>query len=666
MTPDDIRQHLEPKLARQTPHPVHPLVEVLWDVPYDITQITIRVGGIIEQVAPEMVTKRVMGRQAMIERERTDPLRALCEPDIWRLIDLQMCIKRLEHPGMVLELLVTGGIRPGKTEGCVRRVNAHYFYTQQAWVWGLHETDTTSRTIQQRRVYRFLPPELDTSSGKHKKDKRTKFAYSEGTGFTGSAFNIYWDARDEHGVTHECGGMYEFRFYKQDTSTLQGAELTCAMSDELVPITVVKTVNERLSTRAADTAKPEFLARIRDAKQRLERGEALPLALLGAIYHSVHLISFTPKEGWNSTVSSFLDGARKYAHVEAELLKGVGGVQDARVPRFAQPVETTRLVAYLHTKDNVMKPAYPAVAKMLEGKSEREIRITAYGDVDKNWKTSFSYKPERHIIPWEQIGKAGTIHEVSDPAPGKPWVIKWYLVDKLGRKRVVQEWPCPKWEIPGVGFPGMWAVPSEHDKINGDPGPAQLLRLHWDWSTYTRLIWLGRKRLAETLRQHDPKGEGFRLARKLLTWKEKPEWDLDGEFVLPLRSFMDKHFATAPTVNRGKEMTILEAMHMEENKISFVEASAGSVASGVQFVNSALCKDIFGQPELGCVPECENTQFGWATFTLPEFRDDTRSTDEASKDFPDADRYYLASNPRYVEQPRLDWSGSQSAAGYGS
>lgn len=653
-----IQQHLEPLLAKQDRHPVHPLVEVLWSEPHDLAGCTIRVGGLIERVPPEVVVRRVMQRMKMIAKESRDPLRHACEPDMWRRIDLAMCQKRLENPGQVLEVLITGGIRPGKTEGATRRINASFFYTPRSWCVGLHETDITSRSIQQVRVHRFLPPELDSDSGKHKRDKRTKFSYSEATGFTGSEFNLYWNCHDESGQPMECGGRFEFRFYKQDLSTLQGMELTCATSDELVPVNIVKTIRERLATRAADTAEPAFLARIERAKAMLERGEPLPVALLGAIYHSTHLITFTPKEGWNATVSSFLQGAQKYAWETSELLQAKGGVKDPRVPRFAQPVEKTRLVAYLHTADNVMRPAWPAVRQMLDGKSETEIRLVAYGDVDKSWANTFgNYDDARHVRTWKDWPTEATVYEICDPAGSKPWVVMWIMVDPVGRRWITQEWPCPRWEIEGYGLPGEWALPSETERRNGDAGPAQRLRLFWSRARYTRLIWEGRKRILEKLKEHGVEWKG-RWQQKTLTWKGHDDWKMEGRFVEVADSWMDSRFAATKTENDDKEVvTLLEAMWEEENAIEFLPAPGDRLVEGDQMIQEALSDETLGLPMMLVNEECENTRFMFGTYSVPEFRDHTKATDEACKDFRDPVAYCELKKPEFVGNVQLTSGG---------
>lgn len=647
-----LRQHLERFLGTQLPHPVWPRVEVLWDMPYDISTVWTSTGGLIEQLTHDELMKRVNARNRQIKGEITDPLRFSCEPDIWRRIDIEVCKKRLELPGMVLELLVTGGMRPGKTEGATRRVMAHHFYTPNAWTWCLHQTEDTSNRIQQRRAWRFFPPELKAEDGKMKRDIKTSCTYRDPNGFTGSIFLIYWQAKDENGVETQCGGECNFLFYKQDISTLQGSEITIATSDELVPLPVVKSVAERLTTRAADTAAPEFLARIRHALELLEAGRTLPLPLLAAVYHSTHIITFTPKEGWTPTVNFFLQGARKYQKEPAELLAGKPGVVDPRVPRFAQPKDDQKLVAYLFTKDNVIKPAYPALKKLYENKSEKEIRLALYGDVDKDWQVQFpGFSEERHVRGWKDFPRDGTIYEICDPAGRKPWVFMWILCDVAGRHWILQEWPCECIPIEGA-LPGPWAIPSENDNVNGDAGPAQQLKLKWSRARYTHLVWQMRMRIAAKFRET---GEVFRgtLVPQRLVWGQFPDWTIEGECVIPMLSIMDSRYGKAPTESAstpGETVTVLEAMAEEENAIDFIPASGDAINEGDILINGALDEDVLGMPGMLINEECTNTIFTFSTYSIPPFRENPKASDEANKDFRDPPAYYLKSGPTYVPQ----------------
>lgn len=663
---DPLRERLEKFLATQIPHPVWARIEVLWDQPYDLAGVWTKAGNLIEHVTHDELLKRVQARNRQIKGEESDPLRFSCEPDIWRRIDIEMCKKRLELPGEVIELLVTGGMRPGKTEGATRRVMAHHFYTQKAHTWCLHQIEDTSKRIQQKRVWRFFAPELKSEDGKMKKGVRTNCTYRESNGFTGNMFLIYWNVKDESGREAECGGECDFLFYKQDIATLQGSEITIATSDELVPLPVVKSVAERLTTRAADTAKPEFLDRIRLALSILESGRALPLSLLAAVYHSSHIITFTPKEGWTPTVNFFLQGARKYQMEPAEMLVNKAGVLNPQVPRFAQPKDKNKLVAYLFTQDNVIKPAYPALKMLYMSKSEKEIRVALYGDVDKDWQTQFpGFSEDRHVRPWKDMPRDGTIYEICDPGGRKPWVLMWILCDVAGRHWILQEWPCESIPIEGA-LPGPWAIASENDNVNGDAGPAQQLKLKWARARYTHLLWQMRMRIASKFRET---GEAYKGQWKpiKLQWSQFPDWTLEGECVMCHLSIMDSRFGKAPTESAttpGETVTVLEAMSEEENAIDFIPASGDSLNEGDLLINGALDDDILGLPGLIVNAECTNTIFTLLTYSLPPFREHTKATDEACKDFRDPIAYYLKAGPYYAPPSSDEGSSDDGGCGY--
>jgi hypothetical protein len=653
MTPEtlhtELQTHINGQLSRQTPHPVRPALEVLWSEGYTINELCVRTGPLIERLSPKELTLRISQREQLLANEKSDPLRWICEPDMWRRIDLEMVKKRLAHPGEVLELLVTGGQRPGKTEGCTRRFMANLLYTPDAWGWALHQTDITSRTIQQKRVMKFLPPELNPEGGKMRRDKNTKFTFTAGTGFTGAMFIVQWDCQDETGRKFIGGGECDFRFYKQDLDTFQGSELTCATSDELIPLPIAKTVVQRSSTRAFDTGRPEFLARMHHAKALLEAGRPLPIALLGAIYHSVHIISFTPADGWTATVNYFMNNAVKYGWEISPDLLHRPGVQDPRVPRFAQPADDTKLVAYLFTSDNVIKPAYPALSKKYANASERDVRIYLHGDVDKDWTTTFTnYKPSKHLIDWKDISRTGTIFEVCDPAGAKPYSISWFLCDSLGRHTVVQEWPCESWEIEGHGFPGPWAVPTESDHLNGDKGPAQMLRLEWSRAHYMRLLWQGRRRIFQKMKETGPEWQG-RFEEGTKTWAGQPSWDIEGPFVHVEWSKMDSRYAGTKTQAQNKAVvTVLEAYNQEENAIVWGPSPGVGIDEGNQLIQEALATEIEGLPQFMVNRECTNMAFTLATFVATHARND-----EACKEKRDEAAYYLLSGPEDTENVEL-------------
>ncbi len=669
--------HVNGLISRQTPHPVRPVLEVLWDRGATATELTVKIGNLIEQMSPTDLVRRISQREALLKREAEDPLRFLCEPPEYRAIDLECAKKRLAMPGVPLMLWVSGGIRSSKTEFVSRRIGCNFWWTPHSWCWGFHETDSTSRSVQQARVFRFLPQEMKPDSGKFRKDKTTKFSYSEGSGFTGSEFNIYWHCRNENDQEFQGGGRFEFRFYGQDPGTMVGQELTCATEDELVPPSVIKLIDDRLLTRSGDTRSPAFLARIQNAIALLESGQSLPPPLLAAVYHGWQLISFTPKEGWTPSTAMFMNGAVEYGHYDptpmiekamrqaidclptealrqakaqsiAEKPWTLSGIKS--VPAFAQPADPRKLVAFLPTYANVFKGNWAGAVESVQGRTREHIEITLFGIVRRNVQSLLGYDPKLHRKPEAELPSIGTIYEVADPAPKKPWVIKWYCVDPAGRKRIVQEWPCETWDIEGVGPPGPWAIATESDKINGDPGPAQQLQLTRDWDSYTRRVWQGRARLARRLRAVHGSALRVPTEKRTLTWQDRPAWTLEDEFVQVSESWMDGRFASLPTTTKGGiNSTAIEEMTNAENGIPWDRADGGAIEDGILLMQAEMSNDVMGHPGLTVQDECTNTIFAWTTFAFPEHSENTRKTDEACKDFIDPDRYFLLKDPFFID-----------------
>lgn len=679
-----IRQHLEPLLLGQREHAVDPRIEVLWEEPCTLESVTVRLGGIITTMPPQKVLELKKHRDKRILKGGdgsvvgTDPVRHIYAPEEYRQIILQCVRKRLENPGVQLWLWVNGGIRSAKTEFCMWVLMAHFWWTRRAWCWAFHETETTSRTIQQERAFRYIPEEV--RRGKYRKDMQTKFNYTPGSGFTGSEFYMLWDAHHEGGClnatacTHDkpcmnrrndCGGRMEFRFYGQDEGTMVGQELTMAVTDEKVTPNIIKLVDDRLLTRAADTREEAFLNRMLDALHRLERGEWLPIPLLGAVFQGWLLNGFTPKWGWTSTVKMLLQKATKYGWYDptpmvqramqeavqamptpelraqkADELQArpwtLGGI--TRVPRFAQPQMQRALVSYLPTYANKFKGNWAGAVQSMQGKPIDEIKRTLFGDVEKDVASLFLIDPEKHYREESSMPRDATLYIVADPAPAKPWSIKWYLVDPMERRWVVQEWPCETWEIPGHGLPGPWAVASESDRMNGDAGPAQQLRLGWscDWVKMTWLLYTGCQRLAKRLRAVHGAACQVRMQTMKLAWPGRPDLTLDGELALPVCCYMDSRFAGSPTATQGSpDTTALEQMQDVHNALPWDAASGGRVDEGYMLMASAFGTEVAGIPELVCVKECTNTQFAWEVWT-PNGRQD-----EACKDIVDPDRYFL-------------------------
>lgn len=614
---------------------------------------------------PETALDWFNGREEVIVNMEEYPLECCWVPRDWWLFLYLLCERRLRFPGAVLELYVSGGIRSGKSFICAMLMVAHLIYTRRASVFCLSRTDNTSQKLQQKPIEGFMLEEfMGGSEGKIKQQRNQKLKFSGGK-FTDNKLERYIMVEDETGHSFKGGGELEFRFFSQEVESYRGYALTSVWSDEAVPINHVDALYDRLVSRAVDTVRQDHRQRMLVLERLLaplaagQPGATRPHpAQIGALMHGVHLISYTPEEGYTPTVRRYLDGARKPDEhmIIAPELDGKPGVADPRVPRIAFPADETRLVGYLHTSQNAMVDSYTELSRKAKDWDERTIRIKLYGDAEAAEEKLFTSFGDAHLTDWASLPRQGTLYEITDPAGAKPWVILWALCDVAGRHWIVQEWPQPGWLVDGFDL-GPWAVSSKGDKINGDPGSAQKTRLAWSRAHYVRQIWEGRKRIIDKMKATGTEWQGsFQDAD--LKWEQG--WEMKGRFALPALSLMDSRFAAAPTESRGQHTTVLEAMYDEENAIAFDPAAGVSLDEGDCMINAALNTRIMGLPGLMVNKECANTLFMFRTYTLPPYRETTTAKDEACKDFRDPIAYYLLSGPRYIERntkPTQDWGG---------
>lgn len=675
------RQEWEARLGRQTPHAVYQPVEIVWDAPWDETGCTLRMRERLAidesylhdlryhervqemRVTWEQVKQWEELRKSWIKRMAKDPFQFGWISEYFRPILVELCRKRLAHPGEVIEMLLTGGNRPGKTKTLLHLADCNFIYSprppgfehDEAWqaqVMVLHESEKMSRLWHHPEIFNHLPADLKAQARK-KSTVDTAFNYNA-KGFTNDWFQVLVKVKDETGNEFTGGGKFEMRNYGQEEDSFQGGEYNTILSDELIPPPLVKTLNARLASRVEMTREPWFVARIQKLLALLEAGEPFHLihrALLGAVLQGVHVIAFTPIKGYTATVKMFLAGARKYGWADAPVLKTMAGAPKTQVPRFAQPPDPLRLVAYVPTSANIWKPAYHAIMGGAMSGGHRQVRMKLYGDVEQDQRSEFSaaYEPEIHLCDWKQLPRSGTIYEVFDPAGAKPWAMGWYLVDELERVWMVQEWPCESIDINGC-LPGPWAVVSTGDRLNGDEGPAYELRLAWSLSRWTRQIWEGRERIVQMMAKTGEPWKGAVEKRKLVLAPGKE--DEERSYIAIERSIIDSRFAGTRIDNPkgGEQVTVLERLFDDVNGILCEPAEGVALDEGNLLIADKLAERVLGdQAALRINRECSNTQFTLANYTLPQFRENTAKKDEACKEWRDLLAYLLLAKPEFVD-----------------
>lgn len=520
-------------------------------------------------------------REEVIAAETRDPLRYGHRPKMWRRADAVIEEMRQRHPRLVLEMLALGGNRAGKTEWAARKTCEILTNQPKSVVWCLHAKEDSSRAIQQARIFKYLPAEWRPASGKLKKSRTVKLNYSEAGGFTENMFAL------------PNGSKCYFKFYSQDVRTVEGDELDAVWSDELVPLDWVEAMKRRLASRAG-----------------------------------LHVITFTPIEGYSPTVSYFLNGAVATEETPAELLPiaGPGGVVAGHemVPLVQRCREATKSVVYFHTKDNPYGQAYETLAAMAQTAGRNEIKAKLYGIPTKVRGAKFpTFRPTlgvhlcrredlRHLCP------KGSDYHVVDPCSGRNFYMLWARA-RGNRIYILSEWPMPSEYIQGIGQPGQWAELSQDGKkLDGQRGEAQ-------------------------------QPFGFGIRRYIEEFERKERWLAcsvlgmpEGSTLEPER-IMDSRFGASPTQTKEGRTTLID--EFADEGIDFDPASGEHQDEGWQLIHDALAYNeaepvsSLNAPSLVICDDCENLIFALTHFTGAD------GAHGACKDPIDVLRYLLLAKP---------------------
>lgn len=613
----------------------------------------------LEVLGEEGAALAIDERARAIAEMRERPLDCGWVPWEWWLFLLELCEKRLAHPGRVLECLVSGGIRAGKTHVAAMLTVQAWKFARKATIFCMARREEDSQNLQQKPIESFLPPEvLGGAAGKIKQTKHEKAKFSGGK-FTDNQLQRFLYVEDAGGVRYQGGGMIQFRFFTQELESFRGYALTTVWSDEGIPVDHVKALKDRLASRAIETQEDEHrrkMLALKDALTKLverQPGARRPHgSLLGALMHGVHLITYTPEEGWTPTVRYFMQGAIKPDRwkIIAPELAHKPGVKDARVPLIAYPAESTRLVCYLHTSANKFVNVYPQLSKDYGNADEKTIRIKLYGDAEAAQRSEFEavWKPEVHLCDWKDLPRDGTLYEVIDGAEAKPFFVGWWIVDPMGRWWQCQEWPCEDIPIDDA-LPGPWAVLSEKDRVNGDEGPAQRMRLKWNFAQYADMIWQMRARILTKMAET---GEPWKGKTESCPVAKGDEGPLVG--ASPYETWGDPRWAQW----RGTTGSTIQQEFFElPNGFTILLPDGVRVAEGNALIRDALATTILTQPKVRVNRECTNTQFMFQNYTLPDFSENTKRKDEACSDANAIWRYFCLAKPKFIDMRNWDFGG---------
>jgi len=634
---------LQAVIDAQREHPVYPRLRI------DLTEspgvLRVYVGDQALELPADQVATMLEGREKAIRQEEEDPFRYGYEPPFWTAVDWAVC-ELVCTPGnehAVIEVLVQGGNRAGKTDYAAKRFLETLTLNERWLCWAFHADQSASRSVQQRRSWNYMPPEYKPSTGKLRKTVRARMNYNQESGFTENMFSL------------PNGSAAHYKFYSADVKGLEGDEPDFCWSDEEVPEEWVEAIGVRLITKAGKRG--PFIQALRSelAKRRENPGHTLPRVLRAQMWRGVHLITFTPISGLTPTVRRFTKGSTPLVTVPAELLP----IRDANgdvmghehVPRVARCAQSNRLAVYFHTYDNLHGGNYAGMKAACQGKTASWIKIRVYGVTDAAKDGRFpQFSRTIHVRRRGPLAKEGTWYHVVDPCNGRNWFQVWALISPLGEILIPREWPQPDDYVEGVGTMGPWAVPSAGKRLDGDRGPAQA-SLGWGIKRYCQEI--------------------ERIERELYRAQYGP--GADGR-ITPFVRIIDSRAGNTPTLAASETLTLIDLLANEgldfEPAGMLVAAEGQSrrntINEGIDLLNDWLAYDATAvttladgrtvidplkAPKLYLVESCENCINALETWTGLD------GPEGACKDPIDVLRYLRISDPEFVDANAFQATG---------
>ena len=467
--------------------------------PFDAAQVR-RVAaqrGVDEKTAAAWLAK---GRESLLARMRDDPYRHGYEPPIWTVARALMrgyeptdadrraaggdweafCAetrRRLGFARPVGEILVMGANRSGKTDFAAKLAIRTAMLGGRSANIGM-QTLPTGKQVQMPRVWNYLPKELKARNiaGKKSKDNEEHISYTKQNGFSSSKITF--------------GNGSDIRFVSYDMNVdgaMEGSALDLCWLDEEFPKSFLDAARFRLASKrgfllGTFTPVSGYTPVVKDYME----GMAVTR------WHTAYMqpVDGGPPEPWSelgleeaewARLSAWRDGGGKEdpgvpearPETYAEIMSGTPDKVSAMAAQGRRRFEVTPRIAsckggeaaaiWFFGRDNPYGMPGEVIANAQKNANATAmIRKRVYGIAEQVRGVIFKkFKRERNVVAPEEIPQKLVRIMVVDPAPERNWAFGWYGYEvKGGVLYKYREWPG-NYEIPGVGVPGPWAVPSD-------------------------------------------------------------------------------------------------------------------------------------------------------------------------------------------------------------
>ena len=362
----------------------HPIVERPTD-----EEILLLANG--SQADKELLKQWHQQYHKRIEASEEDPLNSGFTLEPWQHAERSLG----EHS----TTMIYGGNRSSKTEFSSRAVVKAALSNPNSEIVCFAQDADASVRIQQRAVFRYLPPEFKKKS----KSEMEYLNFTHKNGFTGASFilpngsTVYF-----HTYSQFIANRGKFEGLELGSKTPKWHNLGLWLDEYLEDGDLVETMRFRLATR-----------------------------------NSKLLISFTPIDGHTPFVASYLKDSETLQTRKAELLN------NEDVPFVQVNHKKDAGIVYFHSALNPFG-GYDRIRKELQHSPREQILTRAYGIPVKSMTTLFPlFSTNVHVcseLP-DLSPETHTIYQVVDPAGARNYVSIWAAVDQHGYVTVLREWP---------------------------------------------------------------------------------------------------------------------------------------------------------------------------------------------------------------------------------
>lgn len=603
----------------------------------------------------EMMRKR----EQIIINEKKDPLRYGYEPPIWRLCDCLLGLKRIDPEyaetirrslgfmQKIKALLILGGNRGSKTEYAGKRMMGVMTEQDGRIVWPFHSTSNMSVEYHHKLMWHYMPPEWKRNI----LSQVAYISYKLKTGFSDSKFVL------------DNESICSFKNYSMEKDdAIEGGDIDAGWPDELVPPDWVETLEMRIATRdgfilITFTPVHGYTATVKMFQDGAEPVLQTPAFLLPKDNGDPDIVATlgfkSEKEmAWNHKYTRWSVPEDVMRRVESGNLAPEGGEiigngkmfkrDDGRLfelmPRVMKCVNPNYAIVFFHSSDNPFGNPMSVVNKII-GKSTSLKKERYYGLATKTISARFpKFTLKVHVIPPEAIPQEGTNYYFQDPAGGRNPFMKWYRRTQEG-VYLYREWPG-NYEIPGVGVPGLWALP-DGKKADGRPGPAQTP------------FGFGLKRFKQEIARLEGWTDAQLTGDDVLPAEEWSEENGTREVIA--ERYLDSRAASTMRVEKDKPITL--QTEYEDIGLDFLLTPGDSIEEGVMMINDALDYDedipvsFDNKPTFYVSSDCVNSIFALQTWTGSD------GQKGACKDPIDLDRYFFLSPCEFIEEDHWQTTG---------